>query len=306
MTTLPFLTADDIFERMNYLDAVRTLQRDLRSGLDPDADFERGSVDLAQGKFLLMPSESSEFAGVKVLTVAAENPARGLPLIQGVYVLTDAATLSPVALLDGAALTTLRTPAVSAAAADLLVPDDVPRLVVFGSGPQALGHVEAMRSIRRLEHVTIVARNQERAASAAAAVRASGIVADVGTVEAIRDADVIVCATTATEPLFDSALVPDTACVLAVGAHAADAREVDSALVARSQVVVESVPVALREAGDVMIPVAEGRLSPDALTGMRDLVTGAVPVDWSRPRIFKSTGMSWEDLSIASELYRRG
>jgi ornithine cyclodeaminase/alanine dehydrogenase-like protein (mu-crystallin family) len=306
MTTLPFLTADDIFERMNYLDAVRTLQRDLRNGLDPDADFERGSVDLTQGKFLLMPSESSEFAGVKVLTVAATNPARGLPLIQGVYVLTDAATLSPVALLDGAALTTLRTPAVSAAAADLLVPDDAPRLVVFGSGPQALGHVEAMRSIRRLEHVTIVARNQERAASAAAAVRASGIDAEVGTVEAIRDADVIVCATTATQPLFDGALVPDTACVLAVGAHAADAREVDSGLVARSQVVVESVPVALREAGDVMIPVAEGRLSPGALTGMRDLVTGAVPADWSRPRIFKSTGMSWEDLSIASELHRRG
>jgi ornithine cyclodeaminase/alanine dehydrogenase-like protein (mu-crystallin family) len=97
MTTLTFLTADDIFERMNYLDAVRTLQRDLRNGLDPDADFERGSVDLAQGKFLLMPSESSQFAGVKVLTVTAENPARGLPLIQGVYVLTDAATLSPVA-----------------------------------------------------------------------------------------------------------------------------------------------------------------------------------------------------------------
>jgi ornithine cyclodeaminase len=100
----------------------------------------------------------------------------------------DAATLSPIALIDGAALTALRTPAVSAAAADYLAPNAVDHMIVFGSGPQAWEHIEAMRVIREVSRVTIVARDQRRAGELAARVRANGLNAQVGSCDDVRDA----------------------------------------------------------------------------------------------------------------------
>ena len=289
---LPWISADDVFARVGFGAAVRAVQDSIRSGLDPAADFERGVLDVASGQLLLMPAQSSAFVGVKVATVAPGNPALGRERIQGVYLLMDAATLSPIALIDGTALTTLRTPAVSAAAADLLAPAEVDHLVVFGSGPQAWGHIEAMRAIRSPRRVTIVGRDQARAEALAVRVRASGLEARVGAAADVRDAELIVCATTARTPLFDGALVPDDSCTIAVGSHEPDARELDSTLVGRAQVVVEATAVALREAGDLIIPIGEGLLSADSLVPMRDILTGRTAADLARPRIFKSSGMS--------------
>lgn len=297
--TLPFITAAQIVATLSHLDATRAIQQALRSGLDPAAGPARITVPLDAGEFLLMPSEASGFAGVKVLSVAPNNPARGLERIQGVYLLLDSETLTPCALLDGAALTALRTPAVSAAAADLLAVETVEHLVVFGSGPQALGHVAAMRAIREIERVTLIARDADRAAVAARTVNA-----EVGTAADVATAQLIVCATTAREPLFDSGLVGDDACLIAVGSHEPDARELDSAIMARSLVVVEDRATALREAGGVVIPVAEGVLSSEALVSLREFVAGEHTVDFSRPRVFTSTGMSWEDLVIAAAVYK--
>jgi ornithine cyclodeaminase/alanine dehydrogenase-like protein (mu-crystallin family) len=303
---LPWISADDVFARVSFGDAVRAVRRDLAAGLDPAADFDRGILDVANGQLLLMPSQSPEFVGVKVATVAPGNPAIGKERIQGVYLLMDAATLGSVALLDGTALTTLRTPAVSAAAADSLAPAEVDHLVVFGSGPQAWGHIEAMRAIRQLGRVTIVARNEERAAALAARVDESGVAARVGSPDAVRDAQLIVCATTARHPLFDGTLVPVDSCTVAVGSHEPDARELPSALVARAQLVVEDVAVALREAGDLLIPLGEGLIEASSFVPLGDIVTDAVAVDRTRPRVFKSSGMAWEDLVIAAEVFRAG
>jgi ornithine cyclodeaminase/alanine dehydrogenase-like protein (mu-crystallin family) len=302
----PWISGAEIFARVSFGDAVRAVQRDLRAGLDPATDFDRGILGVARGQLLLMPTESSDFIGVKVATVAPDNPALGRERIQGIYLLMDADTLTPIAVLDGTALTTLRTPAVSAVAADLLAPAESSHLVVFGSGPQAWGHIEALRSIRAIGRVSIVGRNSERASALALRVRESGLSANLGTPDSVRDAQLIVCATTARHPLFDGTLVPDDSCTVAVGSHEPAARELPSALVARAQLVVEDREVALREAGDLIIPLAEGLIDAGSLVPIRDLVTGAVSVDHTRPRVFKSSGMSWEDLSIAAEVYRAG
>ncbi|MBX3095084.1 MAG: ornithine cyclodeaminase family protein [Cryobacterium sp.] len=298
--TLPYITAEQLASTLSHLDATRAIQEALRRGLDPAAGPARVTVPLRNGEFLLMPSETSGFAGVKVLSVAPGNPARGLKRIQGVYVLLDSETLAPLALLDGAALTSLRTPAVSAAAADALAAETIEHLVVFGSGPQALGHVAAMRAIRAIERVTLVARDPERAEVAARTVNAR-----VGTTADVASAQLVVCATTARTPLFDSGLVRDDACLIAVGSHEADARELDSAIMARSLVVVEDRATALREAGEVAMPVEEGVLNPETLVSLRGLMADEHTVDFSRPRVFTSTGMPWEDLVIAAEVYRR-
>jgi len=303
---LPWIPADEVFARVGFGAAVRAVQRHLNGGFDPARDFSRDVLDLTNGQLLLMPTQSIDFVGVKVATIAPGNAAVGKERIQGVYLLMDATTLSPLALIEGAALTMLRTPAISAAAADFLAPAEVDHLVVFGAGPQAWGHIQAMRAIRSLVRVSIVARNQNHAAALASRVQESGLEARVGSAADVRDAQLTVCATTARTPVFDGRLARGDSCTVAVGSHEPDARELDSALIGRAQLVVEDVAVALREAGDLIIPISEGVVDPASFVPMRDIIIGATKVDRTRPRVFKSSGMSWEDLVIAAEVYRAG
>lgn len=308
MTTpnIPWISAEEVYRRVSFADAVTAYHRDLRAGVDPSKDLPKHIDNVAHGQVLLMPTQNAEFLGVKVVTVAPGNPDQGLERIQGHYLLFDTATLSPVAIMDGVALTTLRTPAVSAAAADLLAAETCDHLVIFGYGPQAWGHVEALRAIRDIARVTLIGRNRERAQVMADQITANGIPATVGTADDVKDSNLIVCATTAREPLFDGSLVPDDACVIAVGSHETDARELDTALIARSQVIVEDPGHVMIEGGDIVIPINEGAITLDHVSSIRDLVIGAVAVDRSRPRVFKSSGMPWEDLVVAAEVYRRG
>lgn len=303
---IPWISAEEVFARVSFGDAVKAYHRDLKAGVDPAQDLPKHIDDVTNGQVLLMPTQSPEYLGVKVVTVAPGNPDKGLERIQGHYLLFDTATLTPMAIMDGVALTTLRTPAVSAAAADLLAAEDTEHLVIFGYGPQAWGHVEALRSIRDIKRVTLVGRNRERAQVLADQITANGIPTRVGSPEDVQDSNLIVCATTAREPVFDGALVPDDACVMAVGSHEPDARELDTALIARSQVIVEDLGHVMIEGGDVIMPINEGTITLDHVAPLRDLVTGAVAVDRSRPRVFKSSGMPWEDLVVAAEVYRRG
>lgn len=303
-SSINWVSNDEMFALVDMGRAVRAIQRDLAAGLDPAQDFARSILDLEHGQLLYMPSRFGDFVGAKVSTVAPKNPAMGRDRIQGVYLLMDALTLEPIMLMDGQALTALRTPAVSAAIADHLAPTIVDHLVVFGSGAQAWGHLEAMRSIRDVGRVSIVARDQGRSATLVERIVSSGQEARVGDASDVRDAQVIICATTSRTPLFDGTMVLDDALAVAVGSHEPDVRELDSSLVSRAQVVVEDPGAALREAGDLLIPISEGRFSQSAMVAMRDIITGDVAVDHTRPRVFKSSGMPWQDLVVAVEIYR--
>jgi ornithine cyclodeaminase/alanine dehydrogenase-like protein (mu-crystallin family) len=280
--------------------AVRAVTDALRGGLDPAADPPRLPVGLAHGQFLLMPSETAAAAGVKVATVAPDNPARGLPRIQAAYLLFDRETLALRAVLDGTALTTLRTPAVSVAAVLPRLPDRPLQVAVVGAGPQATGHVATLAAVRPLAGATYLVRDPSR--TPLDAVRLGSAQAD----EALRTADVVVCATSARAPLFDSTLLREDVVVVAVGSHEPDARELDAPLLGRATVVVEDVGTALREAGDVVLAIAEGRLTADDLVPMRDVVTSTVTPPADRPLVLKSVGMSWQDLVVAEAVLTGG
>ncbi|WP_265863624.1 ornithine cyclodeaminase family protein [Streptomyces sp. SKN60] len=287
--------------------AADALAAALRDGLDPESAAPRTAVPVPAGELLLMPAASASWAGVKVAGVAPGNPARGLPRITGSYLLLDGPTLRPVAVLDGAALTALRTPAVSALAIrHLTAPGRPVRLLLFGSGPQAYRHLAAVLAERGVADVVVVARDPGRAARLAAHARDHGVPkARTGTAGDVPDADLVVCCTTARTPLFDGRLVAPGATVVAVGSHEPDARETDSELVRRSAVYVESRAAAAREAGDLLIPEAEGVIGPGHPAGtLADLVTGrAAPPGPAVPRLFKSVGMAWEDLAVAVAVY---
>jgi ornithine cyclodeaminase len=202
----------------------------------------------------------------------------------------------------------LRTPAVSVAAvASRLTAGSGPvALVVLGAGPQAHGHVDTLAAVlaphRPLGPVTHLVREPARVTPTGGAevvALDSSLTRDV-----LRTADVVVCATSARSPLFDARLIADTAVVIAVGSHEPDARELPGALCARATVVVEDVATALREAGDVRLAVDEGAVQVADLVPMRDVVTGSAVPDPGRPLVFKSVGMSWQDLTVAEAVLR--
>jgi ornithine cyclodeaminase len=288
---------EDAVHALDPAAAVRAITDALRGGVDPATDPPRLPVRLSHGEFLLMPSEAASAAGVKVVTVAPDNPSRGLPRIQAAYLLFDAETLALRAVLDGTALTTLRTPAVSVAAVLPRLPERALRVAVVGAGPQARGHVETLRAVRPLARVTHLVRDPSR--TTVPAVRLGSADAE----EALRTCDVVVCATSARSPLFDSELLPADVVALAVGSHEPAARELDGALLGRATVVVEDARTALREAGDVVLAIEDGALDAADLVPMRDVVTGAAALPAGRPLVFKSVGMSWEDLVVAEAVF---
>lgn len=333
--TIRHFSAAEVTALLPPAAAVAAVEAALRNGLDPATGVPRSSVPLAHGSLLLMPAETTAHVGVKLATVAPGNPGRGLPRINALYVVFDAATLQPAALIDGTALTILRTPAVSFAAVRRFLPE-APNVVIFGAGPQATGHLATLEALTTPSSVTIVTRTgaqpgrpdiatgqasaaetrsaaqpgrpraeQASAAetrSAAATNRTRVVRTRAGTPEteaALRAADLVVCATTAREPLFDSALLGERTVMVAVGSHEPDAREVDAAFCARATVIVEDRATALRECGDIIQAVAEGALTEDRLHPMADLPAADGPV------LFKGSGMSWQDLVIAEALLHR-
>ncbi|MGY1435005.1 ornithine cyclodeaminase family protein [Streptomyces reniochalinae] len=281
-------------------EAVEALRAALRAGLDVAATPPRSRVPTSTGQLLLMPAEYGEHAGVKIAGVVPGNPARGLPRISGAYLLMDATTLRPTALLDGEALTLLRTSAVSALAADHLAAPDAGRLVVFGTGPQAFAHAVALHQVRPLSAVQVVGRDPQRVARFAERCEEVGMTASAAAPDAVADADLIACCTSSTAPLFDGRALPAHAAVVAMGSHDPGARELDTRTLTSGTVVVEDAATALREAGDIVIPVQEGALSAASLVPLADVVCGRHPLADGGPRVFKGTGMAWQDLVVAA------
>ncbi len=311
---LPLLDEARLRTLVPMTSAIVALEAALHEGSAPGATPPRTAVPTQAGQLLLMPAATARFVGVKLVSVAPDNASLGLPRIQGIYVLLDAVSLTPVALIDGVTLTSLRTPAVSAVALRQLAPHRGLRLVVIGTGPQGYGHVEAMQAIRPLTHVTVAGRDRLRAAQMAQWVAERGIPVEVvagpdlpeGLERPIRQADVVVCATTSSAPLFDGRWLSNEAAVVAVGSHEPNAREVDTQTVLRSTVIVETRETALREGGDVIIPIRNGDCSAEVIAGdLAQLVQGHVRIPADRPRFFKSSGEAWEDLVVASAAYDR-
>jgi ornithine cyclodeaminase len=306
----PFIDSETIEKLLAPRQAIDALEAALRDGLDPEADPPRVAVGADAGQLLLMPSSAGHAVGVKVVSVAPGNADRGLPRIQGVYVLLDPATLTPVALLDGIALTNLRTAAVSALAVRHLARPGGRRLLLFGTGPQAWAHVQALRAVAPVEHVDVAARDRARLQAFARRCADSGLgvrtmTAGPEIAEAVAAADLVCCCTTAREPLFDGSIVRGHATVVAIGSHEPDAREVDERLVARSTVVVEARSAALREAGDVIAALAAGACDAASLITLDALVRGESRPAPDGPRLFKGTGMAWEDAVVAAAVQAR-
>jgi ornithine cyclodeaminase len=297
---LPLIDADELARLLPMPAAIDALER---AFADPElaAAPERTRVEVPGGELLLMPAAGRRGVGVKLVTLNPSNPERGRPFVQGVYVLFEPGSLSPEAVLDGTALTNLRTAAVSGLATRHLARPDASRLVLFGAGATANAHLDAMLAVRAVRTVRVVSRSSAPAESLAGRAREAGLDAATAGPEAVAESDLVCTCTTSERPVFDGSLLPPGVHINAIGAYRPDMRELDDETVARARVVVEARAAAMAEAGDLLIPLRSGRIGRDhVVADLGEVVRGTtVRRDPEDITVFKSVGIAPEDLVVA-------
>ncbi len=264
-----------------------------------------------QGNTLIMPAylpdEAAPSLAVKVVSVFPQNVQRGEPVIYGLVLALDAATGRPLAIMEGSALTAIRTGAASGAATDMLAREETAVAAIFGSGVQARTQLEAVCTVRPIQEVRIFSLAHEQAITLAAEMAGHGpIPANVRVVdtpeEAVRGADVICTATTSNTPVFDGRHLAPGAHINAVGAYLPTMQEVDPVTVRRALVVVDSRTAVLAEAGDLIIPLQSGDITEGHIHAeLGEIISGSKPGRTSPQQItfFKSVGLAAQDAVAA-------
>ena len=263
--------------------------------------------------FGVMPATISEPAamGTKLVTVFGSNAAIGLPSHLATILLMDPHTGALLAVMDGRYITEARTAAVSAVSAKLLAREDAGVLAMLGSGVQARSHLEALSRVRALREVRVWSPSEERRRRFAAEMQPhvpSPIRAAATAHDAVSGADLIALVTASREPVVRSDWIADGAHICAVGACRPDQREMDTALVTRGRVYVDSMSGALAEAGDIVLPIREGAFDASKIAGeIGHVAAGRTPARTSPSEvtIFKSLGMAVEDVAAALLCYDR-
>lgn len=300
-----FLTASELDARLDVVAAADALTEAFRSGVAVEAP-RRSQLPMGNATFLTMPAAGEvtgrTLAGAKLVTVRPANRELGEPSIHATYVLFGGAAAAPLAILDGEALTNLRTSAVSAVATRLLAAPDASTLVIVGAGAQAHAHLSAMCAVRPIREVVVVGRNATRAEALVGAARARGLSARTGTPDDVGAAEIVCTCTTSDTPVFDGARLAAGAHVNAVGSFQPHTRELDDATMCRARLVVEDREAALAEAGDLRIPLGSGVLEASAIVADLAELCGGASVRQSAEdvTVFKSVGLAMEDLVVAA------
>ncbi|MDH5504174.1 MAG: ornithine cyclodeaminase family protein [Acidimicrobiia bacterium] len=284
------------------IDAIDALDRAFAAGF-PELPV-RTVHPIDTGQLLLMPAWSDLGIGVKLITYSPDNAAQTLPTVQGVYVLFEPQSARPVAMLDGSAITELRTAAVSAVATRHLSPPAASRLRLYGTGVQGRSHVRAMQAVRPIEVIHIVSGHQENAVALASQLRGEGFDAFAVDPDGLIDADIICLTTTSPAPVIRASQLPTDVHINAIGAFQPHTRETDTQTVVSSSVYVEDRAAAMDEAGDLIIPEADGAWSRMEITADLHEVTSGFAPPRSGRTLFKGVGLPYEDLVIAAAAFR--
>jgi len=253
----------------------------------------------------LMPAHrggATPLYALKAVAIFPGNSARGLDSHQGFVALFDGETGATRALLNAGAITAVRTAAVSGVATRLLARDDVRTLAILGAGIQARSHLEAMHAVREFDRVVSWSRTPGRFADL-------DDVEEVASAEdAVRDADVIVTATSAAEPILQRDWLKDGVHINAVGSSIPTTRELDTQTMADASLFVDRRESTVNEAGDFLFPQREGAITPDDIRAeIGELVLGTARGRCSPTEItvFKSLGLAVEDLAAAEHVLAR-
>jgi ornithine cyclodeaminase/alanine dehydrogenase-like protein (mu-crystallin family) len=310
MKPLLYLSAAQVRQALPMTEAIEAMRGAFVQLSDRAVEMPtRMRVDVPErgGLVLLMPciAAGMERLSLKVVTQFSDHRARGMPLIQALVLLADAADGQPLCILEGSTITALRTGAASGLATDVLARRDADVAAIFGSGVQARTQLEAVSEVRPIRQARVFDPDASSAEAFAAEMSArTGIpVARAETpADCLRDALVICTATTARAPVFDDRDLRPGAHINGVGTWKPDAAEVPAETVMRARIVVDHRESSLEEAGDLLMPLARGLIRPEQVrTEIGDVIAARAPGRQSADEItlFKSVGVAVQDLFAA-------
>lgn len=318
---MQMISAAEVDRALTFPGLVETLRTAFRDGAIQPVRHHH-TVERPTGAastLLLMPAWTDFNAqgvggnghiGVKIVTVSPDNNAVGKPAVMGLYLLLDGTTGEPQALIDGQRLTQWRTACASALAASYLAREDASRLLIVGAGAVAQFLARAHAAVRPIKQISIWNRTPAKAEAVAAELRAEGFDAnashDLDT--DIAAADIVSCATISTTPLIKGALLRPGTHVDLVGAFTPDMRESDDEAITRARVYVDTRAGAMKEAGDIVQPLASGVLKAEDIIGdLHELARGQKSgrQNASEITLFKSVGAALEDLAAGIAVYER-
>jgi alanine dehydrogenase len=308
MADLRILSAEEVRQALPMAEAVAGMKEayaQLSAGQATVPLRSHMSVPEYSGISLVMPAflRKSGDLGVKVVSVYPDNVKKGEPAIYAAVLMLDISNGRPVALLEGGALTAIRTGAASGAATDILARPDARIVTIFGSGVQAKTQLEAVCTVRSIESVRVYGIDPVQVGNFIQEMAGRGPIPDrlepaSTPAEAVAGTDIICAATTSSRPVFDGRDLQPGTHVNAIGSFLPEVQEIDSETVRRSLVVVDSREAALEEAGDLIIPLEAGVIDRDHIHAeLGEIVAGQKPGRTNAEQItfFKSVGVAVQD-----------
>ncbi len=274
----------------------------------------RSSIEIPEheARALFMPAYAPGSArlGLKVVTMNPGNAGRGLPFIHALVLVSDAATGEPLALMDGECITAIRTGAGAGLATDLLARRDARVAAIFGAGVQARTQLEAVCAVRHLEKAFVFGRDPDNAEVFAREMRRTvGVDVEVASrPELLSSADIVCTATTSLTPVFRAEHLKAGCHINGVGSYRPDMTEIPHAAVCGAKVVVDQRAACLKEAGDILTPLAKGLITESHIHAeLGEVASGnrAGRESDSEITFFKSVGNAVQDLAVATYLAAR-
>ena len=304
-----------IFTMRDAVDAVKEAFRTFSAGESEVPLRTNIQAPAHGGAFLFMPSyvEKLDTACLKVVNVFPKNIDKGLPSTPAQVLLIDGTTGVVSSVLDGTFVTQLRTGAASGAAFDVLAKKECKKGALIGTGGQAATQLEAMLAVRNLEEVKVFDLNRERLEkfveqmSEELSGYGTKILAAESSDDAVEDADLLICVTPSPKPVFDGSKVKAGATVSCVGSYQPHMQEMDPVILTRaSKIYFDSEDAVLSEAGDILIPLADGTITKEDFTGdLGDVLLGKLGARENDEEIivFKTVGIGTQDLMTAKAIY---
>jgi len=313
MPDLLYINGEQVRSVLSMREAIGLMRQAFVSISNKEATVPlRSAIDIPEqeARALFMPVyvPSLGCIGVKVVSVYPNNSAvRGIPNIHGQLLLIGAADGVPLCVIDAEYLTALRTGAASGVATDLLALPYAMTLAIFGTGVQAFTQVAGVCAVRAIESIFVFGREERSSMDFAAALQKEfGISACVGARADLREADIICTATNSRVPVLDVSDVKKGCHINAIGSFKPDMQELPSAVVVMADLWVDQEAAALSEAGDLLVPLSKGLISPAHIKGeLGEVLSGRISgrVDPEAITLFKSLGNAVQDIFAAKFVY---
>ena len=264
------------------------------------------------GRALFMPAYSADHAqvGLKMVNLCPANPERGFPLIHAIVTLSDAQTGTPLALMDGEFITSLRTGAGAGLATEVLARPASSVLAIFGTGVQAYTQVDAICTVRPIKKIIVFGRSPQNTERFIEKIEHRHGITTTKAIEPreLAEADIVCTATTSMTPVFSSQHLSPGTHINGIGSYRPDMTEIPADVVTQAKMIVDQREACLREAGDLIVPIEQGHFDASHIHGeLGEILIGHIQGRTSDSEItfFKSVGNAIQDLVVASFLEKR-